>query len=414
MAWRDTLLNASFKGIEFDIERVDDSQQRSVALHEYPYRDGADVEDLGTGPNRLRFSAIIFNNDPEQDDYEQRLEVLLAALRSAEPGELVHPVFGSMQAICTQWSVGHEVDLRDGCKLVLEFVQAGTALRVFESPSPVLAAERITALGDSARAAADVALIDLVEDVRGGPVQRTLLLKASMNSALAQMRVLSDSTALTVLVSELDPIFYPQAYVTDARAVLERGLQGLPFGGRNLLFTTGQAVAGSGLADFDRAAKSLAPSAIALPAPNADGLLVQAHARVHTACSLAEAAAIVLAAELGEALLDRADVERLANTARSALQAALENMRAATVGGNSAEVGAAMRALAYQVQAAATAVIEQRPPVVLRVVPLTGPLRLVAHALYGDHTRAGELVRLNRFGRELVASAGQELKAYAL
>jgi len=405
MAWSQTLLQASFKGITFDVESVSDATTRSVAMNEYPYTDGADAEDLGTQAKRMRFTAIVWGSD-----YEARLQVLLAALKAADAGELVHPMFGSIKrALCVEWSVEHAADLRDGCKLTLGFVEAAASKRIFETPSPVLAAERITQLGNGARSAADRELVERVEEVADGPVPTFLALKVAMNQALSLARKLSDTTAEPVLVSGLDPGLYPSAYTADMRAVLDGGLQGLPFGGRNTSFE-GNAVAGTGLGDFDRAAVLLSPAAVTLSSPDANGLLVQAHARLHAACCLAEAVAIVLAGELELLLLDRAELERLAGLARAALQAALEAMRAARPG---TDTGASLRALAYQVQAAAKAVIEQRPPVVRKASPVTGPLRLVAHALYGDHTRAPELVRLNRFGRDLVVVAGQELSLYA-
>jgi len=408
MSWRDTLLQASFRGVSFDVESVGDTTARSLALHEYPYRDGADAEDLGTGARRMRFTAIVWG-----DDYETRLQALLAAVRQADVGELVHPVFGTVpNALCALWRIDHAADLRDGARLELEFVEAGAAVRVFDQASPVLAAEKISTLGDEARAAADEALVERVETVAAGPVPTALKLKSTMQQALTKLRALTDTTPLRALLSDLDPLFYPQAYVADARAVLDRALQGLPFGGRNLLFD-GPASGGSGMTDFDRAAHHLGPAAMTLPAVDANGALVQAHARVHAACSLAEAGAIVLAAELDEPMLERADVEQLANTAREAIQAAIEGMRGSAVGGPSAAAGAALRALAYQVQVAATSVIEQRPPVVVQRMPVTGPLRLVAHVLYGDHSRAGELVRLNAFGRTLGVQAGEELRVYA-
>lgn len=420
--WSETLLQASFKGIEFAVEKASDQVQRATVANEYPYRDGAEVEDLGLGAPRMRFGAIVWGSD-----YEQRLATLLAALRGADAGRLVHPVFGNIErAICTSWAIEHEADFRDGCKLTLEFVESRTADRIFETPSPVLAGEAVTAQAEAARAGADAALQARVQKVMKGPVPLQLNLRAQMNAALGKLRKLVDTTALKQRLSDLDPLFFPQAYVADARNVLDRALQGLPFGGRNILFggsggtasmsvpPTGKAAAG--LADFDRAAAALAPAQTALLAPNADALMVQAHARTHAGCCLAEAAVIVLTGELDEQLLDAVDIERLAGTTRDALQAALDDLRAAAgteSAGAVAAASAGLRAVAYQVQQAARAVIELRPPVQLREAPLAGPLRLVAHSLYGDHTRAAELLRLNAWGRRLVVERGEELKAYA-
>lgn len=417
--WSETLLPASFKGIEFAVEKTSDQVQRATVSNEYPYRDGAEVEDLGLGAQRMRFGAIVWG-----DDYEQRLATLLAALRGADTGRLVHPVFGNIErAICTSWAIEHEAEFRDGCKLNLEFVESRAADRIFETPSPVLAGEAVSAQAEGARAGADAALQARVQKVMKGPVPLQLNLRAQMNAALGKLRKLVDTTALKQRLSDLDPLFFPQAYVADARNVLDRALQGLPFGGRNILFSgststssaaTGKAAAG--LADFDRAAAALAPAQTALLAPNADALMVQAHARAHAGCCLAEAAVIVLTGELDEQLLDAEDIERLAGTTRAALQAALDDLRAAAGTESAGAVVAAsagLRAVAYQVQQAAQAVIELRPPVQLREAPLAGPLRLVAHSLYGDHTRAAELLRLNAWGRRLVVERGEELKAYA-
>ena len=45
MSWKDTLLDASFKGVGFDV--IDDTLRGTHALaeHEYPFVQGADIED---------------------------------------------------------------------------------------------------------------------------------------------------------------------------------------------------------------------------------------------------------------------------------------------------------------------------------------------------------------------------------
>jgi len=50
MAWRDTLLPASFRDILFDVISSRDDTERAIVQHEYPYRDGAEVEDMGRRP----------------------------------------------------------------------------------------------------------------------------------------------------------------------------------------------------------------------------------------------------------------------------------------------------------------------------------------------------------------------------
>lgn len=424
MTWSQTLLQASFKGATFEVERTADQGARAVAVNEYPYRDGADVEDLGLQARRLRFTAIVWEGSPSTDDYKARLDALISALNGAGAGELVHPVFGTCTAMCTGWSIDHEAEFRDGCVLQLEFMESRSAERVFATGSPIAEIDAIGTQADTARSAADEGLFARIAQVLKQPVPLQLAQRVQMQSALSKLQALVDTTALKQRLSELDPLFYPQAYVADARNVLDRALQGLPFGGRNILFggssssasASTSSAGSSGLNDFERAARALSPAATALTAPNNDGLAVQAHARVYAGCCLAEAAGIVLAGELDEPLLDLPDVERLAVTTRTAIQAALEDLRASAGPDNAGAVAAssaALRAVAYRVDEAARAVIELRPPVMRYASPVTGPLRLVAHALYGDHERAAELLRLNAWGKRLVVQHGEEIKAYA-
>ena len=42
-----------------------------------------------------------------------------------------------------------------------------------------------------------------------------------------------------------------------------------------------------------------------------------------------------------------------------------------------------------------------------------GPLRLVAHQIYGDASRAAELGRLNALGRQVLVERGDTLNVYA-
>jgi prophage DNA circulation protein len=50
---------------------------------------------------------------------------------------------------------------------------------------------------------------------------------------------------------------------------------------------------------------------------------------------------------------------------------------------------------------------------VSKPAPVGGHARLVAHHLYGDHTRAAEIERLNSLGRRLLIEPGEVLRVYA-
>ena len=74
MAWETDLQDASFRGVRFDVIRTRDNADRDTASHEYPYLDGADIEDLGRKARGIHLTAIVWG-----DDYEHRLRELLTS-----------------------------------------------------------------------------------------------------------------------------------------------------------------------------------------------------------------------------------------------------------------------------------------------------------------------------------------------
>ena len=47
MAWNLTLQDASYRGVTFEVQSVEDRGEKALCVHDYPYRSGAEVEDLG-------------------------------------------------------------------------------------------------------------------------------------------------------------------------------------------------------------------------------------------------------------------------------------------------------------------------------------------------------------------------------
>lgn len=417
MAWIDSLLQASFRGVPFEVVSVGRLGQRAIAAHEYPYTSGADLEDLGAGPRRVRVRAIFWG-----DDYETALHAFITALEAPGAGELVHPVHGSMTVMAGDWSDEHQADDVDSAIVEVQFVEDSVRTPVFTASSGAAKTDAIAAGASTARDAADDALARHVGKVPASNMLRITALKGAFAQAKSVLGgLMNATTGMKLLLSDLDPVLYPRSYVADLLAIVDRGLQGLPFGGRNLLFSGTATSTGSGAGDFTTARRLLDPAGVSITpivdapdaAMRADATLVEAHARAHAAAGIAEAAAIVLVGELEEPLLERADIEQLAGQARGALQVAIDAARAALDAEGRSEIGTALRALAYAVEEAARAVINQRPPLVRKPAPVGGPVRLLAHAFYGDASRASEIVRLNRLGRRVLVNAGEVLNVYS-
>ncbi|WP_228723166.1 DNA circularization N-terminal domain-containing protein [Limnobaculum xujianqingii] len=125
MAWSEYMLDASFRGVRFDVIQTRDSVSRSVAVHEYPYQDGGDVEDLGRQPRNSRMTALFWG-----DTYEQQLQAFIVALDTYGSAELIHR-FLVQCLICNVSNTASttHADNVDHCYVELVFLEATPATR---------------------------------------------------------------------------------------------------------------------------------------------------------------------------------------------------------------------------------------------------------------------------------------------
>lgn len=418
MAWQDTLLDASFRGVPFQIERVGRAGDRALAEHQYPYTNGAELEDMGLGPRRVRVRAVFFG-----DGYEDELAEFIDALEQPGTGDLVHPIHGLMTVMSSSWEDEHDAEFVDGAVVHVIFVEDSIRELVFAENSTSVMTDAIASGAESCRATADDALSRFVGSTAFDLPRISVLTDAFSQAQGFVSRILSITGSSGLLLGALDPLLYPRAYAADLLATVDRAFQGLSFGGRNMVYE-GSVVAltaVSAIADFNVVRTQLEPSTVVLvpnvPVPSAvmlaDVAIVQAHARVHCAAAIAEAATIVLAGEADVPVLQRKDIEQLTAQTRTVCQVAIDAARSALDREASGQASAVLATLAWQVQEAARAVINLRPPLVQRESPVSGPVRLVAHAMYGTPDRASELMALNQLGRRALIERGDVLYAYA-
>lgn len=81
---------ASFKGVNFNVEQADGEVGRRTVLHEFPFRDIPQGEDLGRAARRFNVTAL-FVGEAAVEQATQLLDVL----ESPDAGMLVHPWHGS-------------------------------------------------------------------------------------------------------------------------------------------------------------------------------------------------------------------------------------------------------------------------------------------------------------------------------
>jgi len=118
MSWSETLLDASFRGVPLLV--VDESLQwqRALSEHGTPFKDGDSVVDLGRGARRVPMQLIVYGNN-----YEIELQNLLRVLDRRGPGELIHPIYGSMNVVSHNVEVKHVADRPDAAMVSLLFVE---------------------------------------------------------------------------------------------------------------------------------------------------------------------------------------------------------------------------------------------------------------------------------------------------
>ena len=119
MSWEDDLLIASFRGEEFEIRTERLSGGKKGSDHDYPSRDGGDVEDLGNKIRHFIIEAFVTGSD-----YIQKRDNLEKALRGFRAGELILPTRGKITAIPVSWGVSETVNREGGfARFTIDFAE---------------------------------------------------------------------------------------------------------------------------------------------------------------------------------------------------------------------------------------------------------------------------------------------------
>lgn len=96
--WQDQLRQASFRGVPFGVKAEEATHGRRQAVHEYPYRDTAWIEDMGRGTRRIMLRGFIVQDSLVYGggDVISQRRALIEACETAGAGTLIHPTLGEM------------------------------------------------------------------------------------------------------------------------------------------------------------------------------------------------------------------------------------------------------------------------------------------------------------------------------
>lgn len=122
MAWRDNYRAATFRGVGFFVATADSSHGRRQAVHETAQRDVPYTEDLGRKSREFGITGYLLGKE-----YDVAREELIKACEQAGPGVLVHPYRGELTVVCRGLNVSESSDEGGKCTLSLTFLEAGEA-----------------------------------------------------------------------------------------------------------------------------------------------------------------------------------------------------------------------------------------------------------------------------------------------
>lgn len=399
MSWKDNLLDASFKGVKFDCVRTREVDERDVGEYLYPYLDGGDTDDLGRGIRRFDITAVFWG-----DDYETRLQEFLVKLDEPGPGELIHPIYGSIEhAQLKGKAVDHDAEEPDYATLRMTFLEHKPGNPFFVRELPAQKADAASQYADLATELGASQFASYLSTLKAKPgiLSRLNAMRDVMAGTLSTIRGVVDSW----VSSGMDLVEFPRTFVAD----LSSGVSGL---------LDLRAVEGDGLMPNWRGLAADAGSVISLPrglstgsvpvrfAPTtgsagtvpvepADLVAIEAVTQVAVAAAVTEKAADVLAEQAEKPTLAPPEVEQIANDVRELIQDAVDIYRDNHPPDVALPICDSLRDAAKSIQDAAIEVINLRPPLQRRVVETPVNLRLLAFQWYGDHSRAIELARLN-------------------
>ncbi|MCB6182309.1 DNA circularization N-terminal domain-containing protein [Leeia sp. TBRC 13508] len=393
MSWSDNLLDASFRGVAFDCVSTSDDLERAVAVYEYPYQDGADTEDMGEKPWHISMQAIFYG-----DDYDQRLKDFLDVLRVPGPGELIHPIYGSMTVQLLSVNIDHDAESPDSARVSLSFMESTVGQQLFSRELASQQAEAASMAADSVSDIGAGVFSDAIDQLKKleQPFTKLNQLRDRVIGTLQQLA----SRVNGVIYTGLDVLNFPQSFIADLKSVF------------NSIATPRLDSGEVSLDEFTRAVSIITTPLSSMTAPS--NIHTDAAFSLTQATSVATVAATLFAAEIESPSLTPSQLESVLITARESIQSAIAVYRTTYDVVAARPVIEGLRDTAAKLQQTAKSIIISKPPLVIKQVESDGNLHQIAYRWYGDYTRAEELIRLNPSLRNPnFIQQGDLLNAYA-
>jgi len=212
MSWKNNLHPASFNGVTFEVASTSDDIERSKATHQYPFKDGANVIDLGAGPRHVSMEAVFYG-----PNYEAALSKFLDAVDVPDTCELIHPVFGSMQAQTARIGIPFRAEEPDYTKVPIDFILSTLDAPLFDNTAP---SQKVGAVNKAADNSLMSGLTRLLADIKVAVTLPALVMgkiSADMAIVMANMGIYRNQLTLPIawVPSGANYITDPTAFFDD-------------------------------------------------------------------------------------------------------------------------------------------------------------------------------------------------------
>lgn len=397
--WRTKLQEGKFRDVPFFIDGnagISLQVGRRTVIHEYPQRDDPYPEDLGRRAREFTIEALVLG-----DDYFDVRDALIAALEKPGVGTLIHPYYGTREVSLSQPARISESPQQGGmARFSITFVEAGKNLQ----PSARADTRSLvdTAANNATSAIAEdfekgFSVADLPDFVEASALDVARNVIDELNSIRAgvipDLTILSEysSTAFGV-ANALGALIRSPADLAGNLISLVQGLRGLarsPLAGFDAL---------SKLFGYGKDFKPVPTSTVVRRAQAANQAALVQLVRQSAVIESARAAAQADYETYDQAVLVRNQIAdqiyAVAETAPEASFTALIDLRSATVRD-----------------------ITTRGADLARIsktrLTQTLPASVAAYQIYGDATRADELVMRNHISHPGFVPGGRELEVLA-
>lgn len=404
MGWATDLQDASFRGVQFECTATTDAYKKALAIHQAPYSNDAEIEDMGIDPRQISITAMYTGKD-----YLTWTNALEAVLAQTGSGELIHPIYGILQVQVMSWQIQHDVENVDYCAISMEFVKAKSDKLSLFIPSATAQSIDTKAMLASPAKALETELKALERDDPSAFFNTISKIRNGLQSAYKLINgvkntvddIASPADWMYGMVNDVSRL--ASFDVTDISAIskwrsLSKKVQKI-----GDIFSADDESQSPALRQAWRATVVASQVAVAQQVVNL------------TRTEMAKANSNASTTNINESSLTPPELAVIRQTVRQDLQQAIRDERNVTDSSlpSVAQINI-YKHTADQIHAQIQTLIETRPPLTTTIVTYPSTTHLLAHSLYGDFTRSSEILRLNpNLENPALLRTGQELVVYA-